>query len=309
MKRLLLFVAALSAAAAGLSACDASPYAASVGGQVIKQTALMRELKTWAHAPGYVAEFNQSNASANGGAGLTIAGAAAGSTYNSIWVANELNGMIEAAIIHQNLVATGNLPDQALLNAARSVSEIAESAFWYQLPAWFRDTLVERLAEQASLTPVTIAVTTLQQAYDQYQSYFFSQVCVLQAFGTQSDMQQVSSSRQLGGVPVCYSQADFEQQSSTYQKTVMGLGIGDTSSPIQNGLGYEVLQVTSRVQQPFGTELQKVLNTVISEASGGGVAPEITKLVGTAHVKVNPAYGSWHNGQVTPPTPPPSTGQ
>lgn len=306
MKRLLLFVAALTAAAGGLSACDASPYAAQVGGQVIKQTALMRELKAWAGAPGYVTEFNNSNSNANGGSGITVAGAAAGSTYNSIWVANQLNGMIEAAIIHQNLASTGNLPDQALLDAARSVSEIAESAFWYQLPTWFRDTLVERLAEQAALTQITTSLTTLKQAYQQYQSYFFSQVCVRQAFGTQADMQQISQSGNVGGVPVCYSQADFEQQSSTYQKTVMGLAVGQVSSPVQNGLGYEVVQVASRVQQPFGSEMQRVLGTVIAEAGGAGVAQVITQLVHTARVKVNPAFGSWHNGQVTPPTPPPS---
>jgi hypothetical protein len=305
ISRVIFGIAALVAVSASLSACDGSPFAAQVNGQVINETALMTELSQWARAPGYVSEFNDSNSQANGGTGVTVAGASVGHTYNSTWVANQLAGMIEGLIVHQHLVATTGLPNQAFLNAARSVSEIAESSFWYQLTPEFRDVLVERLAEQAALTPVTESQATLKQVYDQYLSYFYSQVCVLEAFGTLSEMQALSAGGTIDGTPVCYDQATMEQQPQDFQKAVLGLAVGKRSQPIKTETAYQVVQVTSRVVQPFGTEVQKVISTVVSEASGAGVAPAITNLVNTAKVRVNPTYGSWHNSQVVPPTPPP----
>jgi hypothetical protein len=185
------------------------------------------------------------------------------------------------------------------------VSEIAESSFWYQLSPSFRQVLVERLAEQSVVTPVSTDQATLKRVFDQYRSYFYSQVCVLEAFGTLSEMQALSGGGTISGTPVCYDQATMEQQPQDYQKAVLSLDVGKKSQPIQTGSGYQVVQVTSRVEQPFGTEVQKVLSTVVSEAQGSGVASTITDLVTAARVKVNPTFGSWHNDQVTPPAPPP----
>jgi hypothetical protein len=305
ISRACFVIAALVVATASLSACDPSPFAAQVNSQVIKQSALMSELKQWASAPGYVSEFNDSNSQANGGTGVTVAGVAVGHTYNATWVANQLAGMIEALIVHQHLVATSGLPNQAFLNAARSVSEVAESGFWYELTPSFRDVLVERLAEQASLTPVTVSQASIRQVYDQYRSYFYSEVCVLQAFGTLQEMQAVSAGEAISGTPVCYDQATMEQQPQDFRQTVIGLPVGKKSQPIQTATGYQVVQVTSRVEQSFSTEVQMVISTVVSEANGAGVAPAITNLVNSARVKVNPTYGSWRNSQVVPPTPPP----
>jgi hypothetical protein len=130
-------------------------------------------------------------------------------------------------------------------------------------------------------------------------------VCVLEAFGTLSQMQALSASGTISGTPVCYDQATMEQQPQDFQKAVLGLAVGKKSQPIQLATGYQVVQVTSRVEQPFGIEVQMVISTVVSEATGAGVAPVINNLVSTARVKVNPTYGSWKNSQVVPPSPPP----
>ena len=312
MKRLLRALAAavaLAAISAGLTGCDASPYAAEVNGQVIKQIALLQELKAWARAPGYVQLFDGSNSVANGGNGLTVAGVSPGATYNSTWVANQLNGIIEALVIHQHLAQTGALPDQELINAARSMSEIAEASFWYQLSPAFRQTLVQRLAEQAALTPVTVAVSTLQKVYTQYQQFFYSQVCVVQAaVFDQAQAVALSVGGGFTGEPICYSQADLENQTTAYQQAVLAAAVGQTTKPLTTSYGYQVVKVVSRIQQPFSPELEQVISAIVAEASGSGIAPIITQLVTQAKVKVNPAYGAWHNGQVsTPSQPPPSS--
>lgn len=312
MKRLLSVTAvcvAVIVGSASLSACDASPFAATINGQVIKQSALDSELHAWANAPGYVSEFDNGNSASNGGVGVTVAGVSPGATYNAVWVANQLDQMIEASAVHQYLAAKGELPDPAAVAAARSVSEIAESSFWYQLSPAFRQTLVQRLAEQAAVTPVTTQSGTIEQIYKQYQADFFTQVCVLQAATFNSAQAQgLVASGDVTGPPVCYTQVEFEQQPQSYRQAVLGLTVGSAPVSIQTSYGFQVVKLATRVQQPLSPELNAVVSTVVSEATSG-LATQVTQLVRQARVQVDPAYGMWENGQVVPPTPPPQPSQ
>jgi hypothetical protein len=308
LRRLLAVLAggaAVLAATASLSACDTSPVAASVNGQQIKQTALQAELNAWASAPGYVSAFDNQNSTSNGGSGATITGTSPGATYSTKWVAGQLDTIIASLVVHQHLASTGALPSQAMVNAARSVSEIAEATFWTQLPASFRQTLSQRLAEQAAATPVNTPAATMQQVYQQYQPYFFTQICALEdaAFNL-SQAQAISSSDTLNGVPVCYDHAAFEAQPAAYQQAVRDLAVGKVSAPIKTPYGYQVVKVVSRAEQGFTPAVQQVISAVVSEESNGP-AQGVTQLVNKAHVQVNPAYGTWKNGQVTPPAAPP----
>ncbi|MGH9114430.1 MAG: hypothetical protein ACRDWW_01235, partial [Acidimicrobiales bacterium] len=128
-RRLLAGAAALAALSLAASSCDSSPYAASVNSQVIRQTALNAELRALAGNTVYVSAVESS---------VSIEGSAPGA-YNKAWVATVLDEMIGAAVVHQHLAATGNLPGSSGLAAARTDAEI-DQVGWDSFPPDLRDT-------------------------------------------------------------------------------------------------------------------------------------------------------------------------
>jgi hypothetical protein len=297
--RILAGAAALLVAALGLSACDNSPYAVSVNSQVLKVAGLNAELGDWAGNPTYVSWFDQTNSSSNGGSGTTVAGDAKG-TYSTAWVAQILNQVVVSDVISQHLSSTNALPDEGLVDAARSLSEFASPYDFTQFPPAFRQVLVERLADEAAITPVTTAVATLLKTYQQYQEYFFSQICVNQSAAfSQQAAQALVTAGVPNGAQVCYSQAQFENQSQAYRNAVIKLGVGQVSTPIPTGFGYEVAKVTSRSDQGFTQPVKQVIAYALQQTQAN---PVLTSLITKAHVKVNPAYGTWSSTSgVNPP--------
>ena len=300
--RILVAAAALLAVASTVSACDVSPYAARVNSQVIKETALNAELRAWAGNRAYVSAFD----SANGSGGVTVVGDAPG-TYNNEWVSSILTGMVTGNVIQQRLRATGRHVSQSGLEAARAVSEISQIG-WTSFPPSFRDTLVNRLAEDALITPQLAQLSqTIGQVYQQYKPYFFSRVCVLQASAFSLGQASVlSAGGRISGQPVCYGQASLEDQGASLRQAIMGLAVGEVSRPVRTPYGYLVLKVTSRDVIALTPVLQRTISVAIVNAQG---APNDTvdALLSHASVKVNPAYGSWNRLQVVPPKAPGSS--
>jgi hypothetical protein len=295
--RLFAGTAALVAISLTASACDTSPYAARINSQVIKQTALNVELRAWASNPAYVNAFNSGNSS-----GVTVAGDASG-TYSTTWVAGILGGMIDASVVRQRLHSTGQVPDPATTAASRSVNAIS-AVGWEQYSPAFRQTLVDRLADESTLTPPTVPVATLMSTYNQYLPYFFSEVCTVQSSAfNQAAAQALVASGLPNGVPLCYNQTQFEAQSTAFQTTILGTAVGKTASPIKTTYGYVVVKVVSRDVQPFSPEVQRVLSVAIL-SSEGSPNPTVDPLIAKARVQVNPVYGSWKPPQVVPPTAP-----
>jgi hypothetical protein len=283
------------------TACDASPFAARVNSQVIKETALNVEVRDWAGNANYVSAFNSSNSTANGGTGGTVAGEGPG-TYSTAWVANILDGMVAAAVVHQRLAATGQTPTPAIEAASRTVNEIAQPG-WDRFSATFRQTLVTRLAEEAVLTPSSVPAATLLPLYNHYKSSFFTQICTVQASAFSSAQAQSLATTGLpDGTPACYGQVQFEGQSAAVQTALTGATIGK-AAPIKTTYGFLVLKVVSRQIQPFSADLQRVVSIV----SGEGANPALTSLLGKAKVQINPAYGTWKSSQVVPPADPSAT--
>jgi hypothetical protein len=294
-------MAALVALSLSATACDSSPFAARVNSQTIRQTALNVELRQWSSSREYVNAFNQSNSST----GVTVAGQAPG-TYSTKWVAGVLGGMIDAAIFRQQLNTTGAVPGPGIDAAANSVNAISQIG-WDQFSSAFRQTLVMRLADEATLTPPTVPVATLKMVYDQYAQYFFNQICTVQSAAFD---QAQAKSLQASGVPngslTCYDQNGFAAQPPSFQNAVRGLDVGKTAPPIPTVFGYLVVKVVSRTDQGFTPDVQRVLSTAVLSAQGSPNAT-LDGLVANASVKVNPAYGSWKSPQVVPP-PAPSNG-
>lgn len=297
------FVAAAAMAAVSLiaSGCDTSPYAAVANAHTIKQTTLNAELAAWAGNKQYVNAFD----SANGSSGVNVAGFAPG-TYNSGWVASILDNAVVASLIHQHLRALHEVPDQSTMQAARAVSEISQIG-WSSFPPAFRNALTVRLAEDATLTPTSVDSSTLKRVYQQYKPYFFSQVCLLQAAAFSLEQaQRLSASGYPGGSQVCYSQAQFENQPADFSQAVMKLGLYKVSQPIKTRYGYQVVEVVSRDEFAFTPQLQRVISVAIVNAQGSP-NPAVDDLLVSAKVKVNPQYGTWSQGQITPPKTPGSS--
>lgn len=301
MKRLLGSIAltgALAAGSLGLSACDASPYAASVNGQTISQLSLNHQLQEWSANRTWVASFDSANSQQNGGTGTTVAGTGGSGTYSSTFAADILDNIVQVTLIHQHLAATHNLPTADEVVTSRAVNEFLRSDYWDEFSPSLRQFLVEQLAEQAPLTRISSDTATLKSAYSQIKPYLFSQVCVVEASAfNQSDAQQLASSGNLQGAKVCYDQADFENQPRDFQTAVSKLNVGQTAQPIHTSYGYQVVQLASRQSPGFTPGVQRVL----SVATASSVPPTVTKLIDSAHVKVNPAYGTWSHGRITTP--------
>jgi hypothetical protein len=292
-----------------VSACDVSPYAAKVGSQVIKQTALNAELRAWAANRQYVSAFDANNRNSpqcqqNAAACVAVTGDAPG-TYNSEWVSSILSDMITASAVQQRLQATGRHVSPAGLQAARAVSEISQIG-WTNFPPSFRDTLVSRLAEQALITPPLAQLSqAFGQVYQQYKQYFFARVCVLQAAAfTLAQAETLSSGSRIVGQPVCYSQAQLELQPPAVRQAIMALPVGQVSQPVKTPYGYLVVKVASRDVIGLTNELKRTISVAIIDAQG---VPNDTVDALMAHVKVkiNPAYGTWDPTQVPPAVLPP----
>ncbi len=286
-------VAALVAVMLTATACDTSPYAAKVNSQVIHQATLNAELRAWSRNSAYVQSYNTSSTTG------TVAGDAPG-TYSTTWVATILGGMVDANVVQQHLLATGHLPSDATVAAARSVNEIGEVG-WQDFPAAFQNVLVQRLANVAVLTPVSVPQATLYSTYNQYKQYFILQVCTVAASAFNlTEANQIAAHGVLNGLQACYGQAEFAAQPTAFQNAVRNLAVGKVSPPIKTSYGYQVVRVTSRAEQPFTPDLQRVLSLVIMN-SQGSANPALTGLLTKASVHINPAYGTWSSLQVQPP--------
>lgn len=291
-------LALICALAAGVSltltGCDASPYAASVNGQVISQTSLNSQLKKWAGNRTWVASYNRES-SQPGASGATVQGAGGPGTYSSGFVADILGNLVDATIIHQHLAATGNLPGASEMTASRAVNELLRSDYWAEFPQSLRTAMVQQLADEAALVPLSTDTATLREAYGQIQPYLFSRICVVQAAA--ADLQSaksIAASGKFEGSGVCFDQLAMEDQPAAYKNAVMHLKPGEVSKPIKTGFGYQVVRERSRDTPGFDQGVKRVLSAALATQE----PPSVAALVSKASVKVNPVYGTWDDGTI-----------
>ncbi|HET6963980.1 MAG TPA: hypothetical protein VFH58_04350 [Acidimicrobiales bacterium] len=298
--RILPLIAALAAGSLTLTACDVSPYAAVVNGNTISVNSLTSQLAAFSSNKTFVQEFNQSEASQaqqSGSQPVTVAGSGGAGTYSSAFVARVLGLFIQTTAIHQYLEAHGKqaTPNQVL--AARAVQEISYGPVWNQFPSSIQNIFVEQLADFGALTQAPSDVSSLQNPYSQLQPYLFSSICVDRASAFNQDAARaIASSGSLGGVQTCYSQTDVERQSPQLQSALRGLTtVGQVSDPVRTSYGYEVLKLVSRDAPGLTPGVASVI------VAYSNPPQDAQSIVTSAHVKVNPRYGSWVNGQVNPP--------
>ncbi|MDQ6783571.1 MAG: hypothetical protein M3063_09050 [Actinomycetota bacterium] len=315
-RRLLGLGAAAVAVSLAAAGCDASPFAATVNGQVIKQTTLQLELRGRAANKAYVNAVDQAS-SQSGGA--TVAGLSSAS-YSAGFAAGVLDQVVEDTAIHQYLVAQRALPSASALAAARGVEEIGAGAYWQGFPATIRDEFVSALADRSVIEPLPTSTGNEQSAFSSHQANFFSRVCTRQLtvsvpapnggvdFTASKDKaEQIVSDfnggtlagATRGGFRRCYTQAQLEAQSQSLFNEVLGLAPGQAAAPQRTGNGYNVLAVDSRVLQPFTPGTALVLAFALNSSNQNGYTPALVRVLGVATVKVNPAFGTWNPSQLT----------
>ena len=287
-------------ASLGLAACNGSPYAASVNGQVISVAALNLQLAEWSSNATYVKDVDNANSTAQGGTGVGVFGTGGPGTYSSEFVANIVGYNISFTALAQHLAATHKLPGPDVLVAARAVNE-SQASYWSQFPAALRTFLVEDLAYEAALVPSSATASVLQSTYSKLKPYMYSQLCLRQASTTTLGAAKKLTSGGFRGAQSCYDQAAVEAQSPAWQSAVVNLPkVGAVSTPIKTSYGYVVVQLVSKTTPPRSAGVDSVLSLVNAQSE----PTQISAVIDAAHVKVNPAYGTWANGQVTPPATP-----
>lgn len=295
--RLLSLIGALGFAAASLSACDASPYAATVDGHVITVNSLDHVLASWASNKSWVQGFDAASSPSQGGNGTTVAGTGGPGTYNSKFVALILGTMVEVDAVHDRLAATGNLPTAGEMVASQAVNEYLRAQYWDQFPQQVRQFFVDRLAGWAALTPTPSSTSSLQGPFSEIRPYLFSKLCVTEAsVFNAAAAQAVIASKSVTGADVCFDQSGLEAQPPAFQSAVRNLvHVGDISSAIKTSYGYEVLQLNHRDAPGLDADVARVITAAETPPSA------VNGIITSVHVKVNPRYGTWANGQVSPP--------
>ncbi|MDA8047743.1 MAG: hypothetical protein M0Z30_21345 [Actinomycetota bacterium] len=301
--RLGAFAGALAAGSLGLSACDASPYAATVNGYVITVNSLQHQLAGWSANKAWVQQFDSGNSTAQGGSGATVVGSGGSGTYSSAFAADILGDLVATKAIEQYLGAHRITVTADQTVASRAVNEYIRSGSWTQFSPSIREFQVRQLAEEGALAPVPTSTSNLQTPYTDIQSYLFSSLCVDQeSTANRSEAQSAISSGTVTGGEICYDQISLEDQPAAYQAALRKLtNPGDLTGAIATSYGFVVAKLVSRDSPGFSPGVQQVLSAAVSTPT------TITSVLSSAKVKVNPRYGTWSGAQVTPPKAPPSS--
>lgn len=310
LPRILAGLAAALSASLLASACSAQPGAASVDGTSINASSLNAELAQLSANRAYIKAVNRASAQA----GQQVSGAARG-TYNSLWTAHVLTGLITADAVGQYLHARGQQPSAYQVEVARAVEAADYGPYWQGFSASYRDTLTQRAAELAQVGAPGLPATELRSAYKQLGGYLFTRVCVrAPVFATRgaaeayaSTVSSGSAAPGHGSAAACYTPAQLDVQPAAFTNAVRALPVNGAGRVVATSSGYEVVLVTSRKAIPLDLTLRRTLDAVV--ASGSGAAPQVRAVLSRSKVTVNPQYGSWKGSatqgyQVVPPRAP-----
>ncbi len=322
--------------AGAVTACDASPTAATVDGTRIKQAQLNQRLDYTRQSPAYVGLLQTVARETGNGTPLQLTGQGT-NTYSRQLTAAELTNLITADVIHETVSRYHEEPGPAMLQAARSTYEavLGSGADGLPgLPVAFRNTLIYQLAERAQLERPLSDASVLKGVYQNHLADFYQQVCVRQisvvvpaASGGVDEVASLSEAQTIvasfneassvassvqsvinGGTTNCYSQEQMQALDSGFRATVMGLAPGHAADPQPASAGYSVIAVSSRQNTPYDLNTQKAITAAALELQPMQDTSVIS-LLRQAHVTVDAQYGTWRldgGGGTLPAVVPPS---
>ena len=312
--RYLSVFGALGAGSVALTACDASPYAATIGGQEISVNQLNHQLAEFVGDRSFVTYFTQSQqaeaqqAQQEGQSfqAVTVSGNGGSGTYSTGFAADILDYDIEIDAVRQYVAAKGVPVSNDELEASRALWYTNSGFDFATLPGDLQNLFIQDYADKGALTAAPSPLSSLQQPYSSIDTYLFSSICVNEAsaFSAQA-AQSIVAAGTFTGTQVCYDQQELQEQPAAVQKAVLGLTTdGQISGVVDTSYGYEVLQLVSRQSPGLSPGVAQVLAAATAQSD-----TNVADIVMAAHVKVNPAYGTYASstGSVTPPQLPGST--
>lgn len=318
--------------ALGASACQLSPYAAIVNGQVISQQAVTSELDAIAVNTAYVQSLE------TGAQPVLVQGqgSSASHSFNTRFVDDILSRQISFALISQQVAKRHLVITPSDLTLART--DVADSVggpkVFAAFPKAYQDTLVRDSAEltalESALAKVPVGEAALRRYYDAHRSQFRNICASIIVVGTQAQANQVlaalakgasfaslatsvsqdPTTRASGGQVGCGPAAAFASHyGAALASTVQHLSSGQVGKPVSTPVGWIVPEVTSVVQLSFSQATPEIRGTLLNPSS-----PAVVRLIGAlqrqAKVTVDPRYGhvSTSGGAfaVVPPAAPPS---
>jgi hypothetical protein len=327
----LLALAALAALAAGGTACDLSPPAATAEGATVSTSQLMDQLSAVAGNNAYV----QCTLAAQGvNLPQSVAGAG-GDTVSSAFAAYELSTLVLERLVQADLSRRGRSVSAADMAAARAdlASQISSaeqsgscgaSATGAQvvdrLPAVFRQEQVGFFAAQERLAEVVGHIdvgTTALHAYYEGHPTQFQQLCLSDiAVQSQAQAQQIHDAVASGATPFAAEaqQSSVDQQtasaggrlgcvarSTIANQVILGalapLQVGQITEPFQEpsssgGSIWLVLRLDGLQTVPFSQAEPQIRQQLLS-AKNAVVSAEFGRITRTAEVTVDPRFGTW----------------
>lgn len=314
VRRLLVPLAVVAAAALGLAACGESTRpAAVVDGRTISQQDVVDELEAIRTNTGYVEAIE--------GSGGTVLGEE-DDAFDSAFVATQLGVRIQYTIVGNEVDRRQLEADSACRDAARSSLEerftvpgqIDGADLLEAFPDDYRDYLVEREANflllQGDLVDQDCVVDDAVAAYYEENRESLEQACtshilvdtaeaaaeVKALLDAGADFAQVVAERSQdtasaanGGEVGCVGRGDLVPE---YEEAMFSQPVGAIGEPVQSQFGFHIIRVDSR-GIPTLDEARPRIAQQIAQAAQASFGEWFRTAVSEADVTVDPRYGTW----------------
>jgi hypothetical protein len=326
VRRFLVSLSALVAAAVGLSACGSlSPYAAIVSGHRISERSINDELGAIKTNTKYLDAVDPVDQDPGH---RQVLGAGNG-TYNSAFVARLLTRSIYYELVQIELGRRHVQVTAKDLTAARqSVTQQFTNQgqdLFGAFPKSYQDTLVRRAALVAALAKSFAGTPTPadERAYYAAHQDQFEQACashILVADKAKADAIEArlakgedfaavaktdstdTGSAQKGGDIGCF--ARDAQLVQLFKDAAFAQPVGTPGPPVQTQFGFHIIKVTSRKVPTFedvATQVRAALQSGGQDKLTAWLRDQLVKV----HITVNPKFGKYDKNQQTPGVVPP----
>jgi PPIC-type PPIASE domain len=322
-----------------ISGCTSTlGYAAIVNGTAISQTQLNNELADISHSPKYVQLINQPG---NSG---PVAGSGPGTynkAFVAVLLDQQIQfEVIRQKLVASKAMPTA----AQIASVKDTVSQGFPTGIFSSFSARYQNQLDLRQAEIDSYVNVAtpdLTGSALTQYYQSHLADYATEACVrhilisdkdasgqLDYTASLADAQKIKAqldaggdfaalakqysqdnqgtgggSAAVGGVLTgsaadgCLSTADLQQTVTEFAQAVVSLPVNQISDPVKTSFGYHIIEVTSRASEPLD-------DTVTMDIHRRVAGQRLNALVAQAHVKINPAFGTFNNtvntnGQIT----------
>lgn len=323
MKRLLLVLIAMVVFG---SACSTTlqTYAVKVDDMVISEEVVDNEIEAVTSNPRSV-ETLEAQLGELGG--LRPGG---DNTLSSRYVSQVVYTRVLGTLFEREVERLGlDVTEEAIETAATQLRGSEDSEAFESFPASYRDYIVERQADLATLVADRTSPEKLQAYFDENQEQF-GQSCIRHVlvpteeaaqdvrqqisdgaeFGDVANELSLDNPAQQGGEPNggelgCYSSTDLQQLVGPFREAVGELDVNELSDPVQTQFGFHVIEVTSREEPSFADAREQI------EGLLGDPNRLFADLLADVEIEVNPRYGTYVPGdpasgtvgQIVPVTP------